>query len=85
MIIKFSDNSFLANCYDSIDFRVRALRNRLADRPGLNARTLSEHRALAAFIAARRLGKAKSLLNKHLGAATSDYDQLLRDHAAKLQ
>ena len=33
LIIKFSDNSFLASCYDSIDFRVRALRNRLADRP----------------------------------------------------
>ncbi|NJO23290.1 MAG: GntR family transcriptional regulator [Sphingomonadales bacterium] len=85
LIIKFSDNSFLASCYDSIDFRVRALRNRLADRPGLNARTLNEHRALAALIAARRLGKAKALLNKHLGAAMSDYDQFVRDHTAKLQ
>jgi len=85
LIIKFSDNSFLASCYDSIDFRVRALRNRLADRPGLNARTLNEHRALAALVTARRLGKAKTLLNKHLGAATSDFDQLLRDRSAKLQ
>lgn len=85
LIIKFSDNSFLASCYDSIDFRVRALRNRLADRPGLSARTLNEHRALAALVTARRLGKAKALLNKHLGAAMSDYDQLLRDHIAKLQ
>lgn len=85
LIIKFSDNDFLANCYDSIDSRVRALRNRLADRPGLNARTLNEHRALTALVAARRLGKAKTLLSKHLGAATSDYDQFLRDHAAKLQ
>ncbi len=85
LIIQFSDNSFLASCYDSIDFRVRALRNRLADRPGLNARTLSEHRAMAGLVTARRVGKAKALLSKHLGAATSDYDQLLRDHAAKLQ
>jgi DNA-binding GntR family transcriptional regulator len=85
LIIKFSDNSFLASCYDSIDFRVRALRNRLADRPGLSARTLNEHRAIAALVTARRLGKAKALLSKHLGAATSDYDQFLRDHAAKLQ
>jgi DNA-binding GntR family transcriptional regulator len=61
------------------------LRNRLADRPGLSARTLNEHRALAALVTARRLGKAKALLNKHLGAAMSDYDQFLRDHTAKLQ
>jgi DNA-binding GntR family transcriptional regulator len=85
LIIQFSDNSFLASCYDSIDFRVRALRNRLADRPGLNARTLSEHRAIAGLVTTRRVGKAKASLSKHLGAATSDYDQLLRDHAAKLQ
>lgn len=85
LIITFSDNSFLASCYDSIDFRVRALRNRLADRPGLNARTLNEHRTLTALITARHLGKAKALLTKHLGAATSDYDQFLRDRAGKLQ
>ena len=83
-IIEHSDNGFLASCYDSIDFRFRALRNRLADRPWINARTLIEHRALAALVGGGHVGKAKALLNRHLRAATSDYDQLLRDHA-KLQ
>jgi DNA-binding GntR family transcriptional regulator len=83
-IIEHSDNCFLASCYDSIDFRFRALRNRLADRPWINARTLVEHRSLAVLVGAGQVGKAKALLNKHLRAATSDYDQLLRDQS-KLQ
>lgn len=83
-IIEHSDNCFLASCYDTIDFRFRALRNRLADRPWINARTLIEHRTLAVLVGAGQVGKAKTLLNRHLRAATSDYDQLLRDHA-KLQ
>lgn len=83
-IIDHSDNCFLASCYDTIDFRLRALRNRLADRPWINARTLVEHRTLAALVSAGQVGKAKALLNKHLRAATSDYDQLLREQS-KLQ
>ena len=83
-IIEHSDNCFLASCYDTIDFRFRALRNRLADRPWINARTLVEHRTLAVLVGAGQVSKAKALLNRHLRAATSDYDQLLRDHA-KLQ
>jgi DNA-binding GntR family transcriptional regulator len=83
-IIEHSDNRFLASCYDSIDFRFRALRNRLASRPWINARTIVEHRTLAELVGAGHVRKAKALLGKHLRAATSDYDQLLREHA-KLQ
>ena len=83
-IVEHSDNRFLASCYDSIDFRVRALRNRLASRPWINARTLIEHQTLAELVSGGHVRKAKTLLSKHLRAATSDYDQLLRDHA-KLQ
>ena len=83
-IIDHGDNCFLASCYDTIDFRFRALRNRLADRPWINARTLVEHRTLAALVSARHVGKAKALLTKHLRAATSDYNQLLREQS-KLQ
>jgi DNA-binding GntR family transcriptional regulator len=78
------DNRFLASCYDSIDFRFRALRNRPANRPWINVRTTIEHRALAELVGGGHVRKAKALLSKHLRAATSDYDQLLREHA-KLQ
>jgi DNA-binding GntR family transcriptional regulator len=82
-IIEHAENSYLANCYDTITFRVRALRNRLAQLPDQNARSLEEHRVLANAVGRGEAVKARTFLSKHIGVTASEYTGILRQSATK--
>jgi DNA-binding GntR family transcriptional regulator len=81
-IIDHCGNTFLANCYETIAFRVQSLRNRLSQDGDLNARSLEEHRDLARLVAKGEAAKAKAYLSKHIGTTASDYERILRQAEA---
>jgi len=72
-IIEHAGNAFLQASYETIAFRVQALRNRLSRDPVLNRRSLREHRELSALVRAGEIYRASTLLSDHIRATAANY------------
>lgn len=73
-IIRRCDNPYLADAYAPIAFRVQTLRNLLSRDPAINARSLSEHTAIARAVARRDTENAVRLLRAHMAGTAADYE-----------
>lgn len=72
-IIAHCGNAFLQEAHAAIEFRVQALRTRLSAAAENNRRTLAEHRALVAAIAARDAPAALNSLREHITLTRESY------------
>lgn len=72
-IVQYCGNAFLRDAHAAIEFRVQALRTRLSTAAENNSRTMGEHEALIAAIAARDVSRALDLLRRHIGQTKESY------------
>jgi DNA-binding GntR family transcriptional regulator len=72
-IIEHSGNAFLRESYETIAFRIQALRNRLSRDPVLNRRSLREHREIAALARAGEVYRCATRLSDHIRATAANY------------
>jgi DNA-binding GntR family transcriptional regulator len=72
-IIVACGNPFIESAYNSIAFRVQALRNRLSLQPDQNNRSLDEHRQLANTVKAGDAESAAKMLLNHIRATLREY------------
>jgi DNA-binding GntR family transcriptional regulator len=72
-IIMASGNQFIEAAYNSIAFRVQALRNRLSRQPAENQRSLQEHRELIELVNANDTDGAVAKLLEHIRATLRAY------------
>ena len=76
-IVDHSHNPYLVAAYDSIAFRVQALRNRLSSDAVLNMRSFKEHLALVRLVEQGHAAKAVVALRKHIAQTPRDYAERL--------
>lgn len=76
LIIAHAGNDLLQACYETIAFRIQALRNRLSLDPVLNRQSFREHREFAALVRASELYRASTCLSDHIRAAWVNYLRL---------
>ena len=72
-IVAHCGNAFLQDAHAAIEFRVQALRTRLSTAAENNDRTMGEHQALIAAIAARDAGRALDILRNHILQTRESY------------
>ncbi len=72
-IIAHCGNAFLQDAHAAIEFRVQALRTRLSTAAENNDRTMGEHQALIAAIAARDAARALEILRHHILQTRESY------------
>lgn len=65
-IVMHCGNAFLQEAHAAIEFRIQALRTRLSTAAENNARTMGEHQAFVAAIAARDADGAGEILRHHI-------------------
>lgn len=73
LIIDHAGNGFLKASYETIAFRIQALRNRLSLDPVLNKASLREHREFAALVRAGEIYRASTCLSDHIRSSTVNY------------
>jgi DNA-binding GntR family transcriptional regulator len=73
LIIDHAGNAFLKASYETIAFRIQALRNRLSLDPVLNKASLREHREFAALVRAGEIYRASTCLSDHIRSSTANY------------
>jgi DNA-binding GntR family transcriptional regulator len=73
-IIRCCGNPYLADAYAPVAFRVQTLRNLLSRDPALNARSLTEHMAIARAVASGEEEKAIRLLRAHMAGTAAAYE-----------
>ncbi len=85
VLIELTGNTYLAEAYELIAFRIQALRNRLSVDPGLNASSLADHRRLAELVAGDAGEEAAGLMARHIAATLEFYLAAVevRDSAAE--
>lgn len=76
-IIEHAGNTFLQACYETIAFRIQALRNRLSLDPVLNRDTLRDHRDFAALVRAGEIYRASTCLSDHIRSSTENYLRII--------
>jgi DNA-binding GntR family transcriptional regulator len=76
-IMEHAGNAYLQAAYETIAFRIQALRNRLSRDPALNRQSLKEHLKLAELVRAHDTSHATALLTKHIRATAANYVQTL--------
>ena len=76
-IIEHAGNAFMHASYETIAFRIQALRNRLSRDPLLNRRSLREHREIAVLVRAGEVDRAITALSDHMRATASNYVRLV--------
>jgi DNA-binding GntR family transcriptional regulator len=64
--VRYCDNRYLADAYETIGHRVEALRHRFMHTTVFRQRALAEHAELVDLIAAGRVAKAVSVLGEHI-------------------
>lgn len=74
-------NSYLDRLFQTLGFRVQALRNRLSRDARLNRISLEEHLALRDLVRAGDRSGALALLDRHVAATTRNYLAGLNDRA----
>jgi DNA-binding GntR family transcriptional regulator len=72
-IIEHAGNGLLQASYETIAFRIQALRNRLSLDPVLNKHSFGEHREIAALIGAGETSRASACLSDHIRATQVNY------------
>jgi DNA-binding GntR family transcriptional regulator len=72
-IVEHAGNAFLRATYESIAFRIQALRNRLTLDPVLNRRSLRQHRQFAALVRAGEIYRASTCLSDHIRFTRTHY------------
>ena len=72
-IIEHAGNAFLQASYESIAFRIQALRNRLSLDPVLNKESFREHREFAALVRAGEIYRASTCLSDHIRATAANF------------
>jgi DNA-binding GntR family transcriptional regulator len=72
-IISHCANTYLADAYGPIAFRVQTLRNLLSQDPALNGRSLAEHAAIQQAVASNDPDRAVALLRTHMAATAAAY------------
>jgi DNA-binding GntR family transcriptional regulator len=72
-IIEHAGNGFLLASYESIAFRIQALRNRLSLDPVLNRQSFKEHRTFAALVRAGEVYRASTCLSDHIRATAANF------------
>lgn len=72
-IVAHCGNAFLQEAHAAIEFRVQALRTRLSTAAENNDRTMGEHQALIAAIAARDSTRALEILCHHIAQTRESY------------
>lgn len=81
-ILDHCGNGFFVACYQSFAFRIRALRARLSGEPGLNARSLSEHRRIVDLLTLGEIEQASTVLAQHVRATACRRAAALSDESA---
>jgi DNA-binding GntR family transcriptional regulator len=76
-IMEHAGNAYLKASYETIAFRIQALRNRLSRDPALNRQSLKEHVKLAELVHAHDASRAAALLTKHIRATAANYVRTL--------
>ena len=66
LFVRFCDNRYLADAYETIGHRVEALRHRFMHTTVFRQKALMEHAELVDLIAAGRVAKAVSVLGEHI-------------------
>jgi DNA-binding GntR family transcriptional regulator len=72
-IIEHAGNAFLQASYETIAFRIQALRSRLSLDPVLNRQSLREHREFAALVRAGEISRASTCLSDHIRATAANF------------
>jgi DNA-binding GntR family transcriptional regulator len=72
-IVGHAGNTFLQACYDTIAFRIQALRNRLTLDPVLNKQAMRLHRQFAALVRAGEIYRASTRLSDHIRLTGAHY------------
>jgi len=72
-IIEHAGNGFLLSSYESIAFRIQALRNRLSLDPVLNRESFKEHRTFATLVRAGEIYRASTCLSDHIRATAANF------------
>ncbi|WP_207460023.1 GntR family transcriptional regulator [Azospirillum sp. SYSU D00513] len=83
LIFDHCGNSYLANAFAGMSFRVQALRSRLSANQALNESSLAEHREILALVAAKDGPGARARLSRHIRDTTHNYMALLSEPEAQ--
>jgi DNA-binding GntR family transcriptional regulator len=72
-IFEHAGNAFLQASYETIAFRIQALRNRLTLDPLLNRQSIRDHREFAALVRAGEIYRASTRLSDHIRLTGAHY------------
>lgn len=72
-LFRHCGNVYLRENFETLSFRVQALRNRLSNDQRLNRLSLKDHQEIPAALRDGRIGDAREILERHITTTTENY------------
>lgn len=84
-IIDLCGNSYFAEAYSQIGFRIQALRSRLSNEARLNRLSIKEHREMVKLVKAGDVPAVQALMRAHIEQTKLSYIKVLQERGNELE